>query len=72
MVSLAGTWVSSREPATVAGSGVDLHTGYSPFQLIGSGKNALPCQATKAISTGLRLGTISGGWGAVYPLEPQH
>ena len=32
-ISFAGTWVSCQEAATVAGSGVDLRTGYSPFQL---------------------------------------
>ena len=58
-ISFAGTWVSRQEPATIAGSGVDLHTGYSPSQPVGSGEDAVPCQAIKAISTG--LGTNLGG-----------
>ena len=58
-ISLARTWVSCQESATVAGSGVDLRTGYSPSQPVRSGKDALPCQAIKAISTG--LGTNPGG-----------
>ena len=58
-ISFAGTWVSCQEPATVTGSGVDLHTGYSPSQPVLSGKDPLPCQAIEAISTG--LGTNPGG-----------
>ena len=52
-ISFAGTLVSRQEPATIAGSGVDLRAGYSPSQPVRSGKDALPCQAIKAISTGL-------------------
>ena len=69
-ISFDGTWVSCQEPATVAGSGVYLRTGYSPSQPVRSGKDALPCQAIKAISTGLT--TNQGASADVYPLEPQH
>ena len=57
-ISFAGTWVSRQESATIAGSGVDLRTGYSPSRSVRSGEDALPIQAIKA---------------DVYTLlEPQH
>ena len=59
MVSLAGARVSCQEPATVAGSTMDLCTGYSTSHLVRNGKDALPCQAIEAISTALR--TNRGG-----------
>ena len=71
-ISFAGTWVSRQEPATIAGSGVDLHTGYSPSQPVGSGEDAVPCQAIKAISTGLGTNLGGGPSADVYTLEPQH
>ena len=71
-IAFTGTWVSCQEPATVAGSGVDLRTRYSPSQPVnGSGKDPKPCQAIKSIS--MELVTNPGGASAdVYPLEPQH
>ena len=50
---------------------MDLRTGYSPSQPVRSRKDTLPCQAIKAISTG--LGTnLEGPSADVYTLEPQH
>ena len=54
-ISVTGSRVSCQEPATITGSAMDLCTGYSPSQPIRNGKDALPCQAIEAISTGLGM-----------------
>ena len=58
-ISVTGSRVSCQEPATVAGSAMDLHAGCSTSQPIWFGTDALPCQAIEVVSTG--FGANPGG-----------
>ena len=71
VISVTGSSFFCQEPATIAGSAMDLHARYCSSQPVWIVTDALPCQATEALSTGLE--TNQGGLTVVvHSLEPLH